>query len=435
MDAVSFFDEIRRARQQGASAGIFSVCSSAPLVLEAALALMAPREGPLLVEATANQVNQFGGYTGMNPAGFARWLHGMAEEQGFPIERLLLGGDHLGPLTWKGMPEAEAVPLAEQLVSDYVEAGFDKIHIDTSMKLADDNENAPLSDEVIARRGARLCAVAEASHARCAAAGTRTTPPVYVIGSEVPVPGGPQHEIDTLSPTSPTACRASISAFRAAFEAAGAGDAFPRVIAFVVQPGVEFTGTEVFAYNRAAARELCAVLKDEPTLVFEGHSTDYQPAQCLKELVEDGVAILKVGPALTYAMREALSSLEQIERVLLLGSVPLSDYEARLEHAMLADNSQWAGHYHGSPLEQEYLRRYSFHDRARYYAGKPEASEGVERLFENLGSLDIPLPLISRHLPLQWDRVQAGLVGQNADALARDYIGQRLAPYLAATGI
>ena len=50
---------------------------------------------------------------------------------------------------------------AEELIRHYVGAGFTKIHIDTSMKVADDDPNIRLSDETIARRGARLARVAE----------------------------------------------------------------------------------------------------------------------------------------------------------------------------------------------------------------------------------------------------------------------------------
>ena len=45
---------------------------------------------------------------------------------------------------------------AEDLIRAYVAAGFTKIHIDTSMKLADDDPGVRLSDETIAKRGARL---------------------------------------------------------------------------------------------------------------------------------------------------------------------------------------------------------------------------------------------------------------------------------------
>ena len=49
-------------------------------------------------------------------------------------------------------------------------------------------------------------------------------------------------------------------------------------------------------------------------LIFEAHSTDYQTPAALAALVRDHFAILKVGPALTFALREALWALDCIER-------------------------------------------------------------------------------------------------------------------------
>ena len=50
---------------------------------------------------------------------------------------------------------------ARELVRCYVAAGFTKIHIDTSMKVADDDPNERLSDATISRRGAELARVCE----------------------------------------------------------------------------------------------------------------------------------------------------------------------------------------------------------------------------------------------------------------------------------
>lgn len=94
-----------------------------------------------------------------------------------------LGGNHLGPNAWQNRCADEAMQLSETLIYDYVAAGFRKIHLDCSMSCADDP--IPLSDDVVASRAARLCQVAERSwqdHGGEA--------PVYVIGTEVPVPGG-----------------------------------------------------------------------------------------------------------------------------------------------------------------------------------------------------------------------------------------------------
>ena len=58
---------------------------------------------------------------------------------------------------------------------------------------------------------------------------------------------------------------------------------------------------------------LTELLKDEAGLVYEAHSTDYQRPESYRNLVRDGFAILKVGPALTFAMREVLEALSLIE--------------------------------------------------------------------------------------------------------------------------
>jgi D-tagatose-1,6-bisphosphate aldolase subunit GatZ/KbaZ len=51
----------------GNRTGVYAVCCAQPLVIEAAIIQAKKDNTPLLVEATANQVNQFGGYTGMYP--------------------------------------------------------------------------------------------------------------------------------------------------------------------------------------------------------------------------------------------------------------------------------------------------------------------------------------------------------------------------------
>ena len=88
----------------------------------------------------------------------------------------------------------------------------------------------------------------------------------------------------------------------------------------MVQPGVEFDHQAVIDYQRDATAELRHVLDTEHNLVFEAHSTDYQRPAQLRELVEDHWAILKVGPALTFAMREALFALAHIESELVAPS-------------------------------------------------------------------------------------------------------------------
>ena len=113
-------------RRNGQNCGIESVCSANEYVLEVALRRSKLFNAPVLIEATANQVNQFGGYTGMYPQDFYDMVLKMASEIGVPEDHVILGGDHLGPLTWQNLPETEAMANSEVLVYQYARAGFTK---------------------------------------------------------------------------------------------------------------------------------------------------------------------------------------------------------------------------------------------------------------------------------------------------------------------
>ena len=75
----------------------------------------------MLIESTCNQVNQYGGYTGMVP----------------------------------NEPAEFAMQKAEVMIHDYVKAGFVKIHLDCSMSLADYPAGG-LDVEVATMRAARV---------------------------------------------------------------------------------------------------------------------------------------------------------------------------------------------------------------------------------------------------------------------------------------
>src|ERR1700761_5412574 len=92
----------------GGPAGIYSVCSAHPWVIRAAAEQAAEDKSLLLVEATSNQVNQFGGYTGMRPAEFRDFVLEIVKAAGLSAGDLVLGGDHLGPNPWRKQPAEEA---------------------------------------------------------------------------------------------------------------------------------------------------------------------------------------------------------------------------------------------------------------------------------------------------------------------------------------
>ena len=420
------------ARENGSPLGICSVCSANEFVLAAGMDRAKKWGVPLLVEATANQVNQFGGYTGMHPEDFVRFVRALAEKEGFPQERLILGGDHLGPLTWKDEPAESAMEKARELVRQYVLAGYQKIHLDTSMRLGDDDPDAPLCETLCAERGAALAAACERAYDELLQRDKNAPCPVYVIGSEVPVPGGVKGEDEGLRVTSPEAFERTLRLFCEEFGKAGAARAAKQIIAVVVQPGVEFGSQDIHAYRPAEARELCARLAAHPGVVFEGHSTDYQTPESLQEMVRDGIAILKVGPALTFALREGLFALSQIERELM--DTGRADFPAALEQAMLECPKNWQGYYGGTPSEQAFLRKYSLSDRCRSEGGGETRAAATGTLRRDLRGREIPRPLLSQYLPRQYAAVRAGTLPNEPRALLIDAVGRVLDEYYGACG-
>lgn len=416
----------------GNPCGITSYCTADALVIEACLRQALHDQGAVLIEATANQVNQFGGYTGMRPPDYRDFVYGIADGVGFPKERLILGGDHLGPLVWQGEPEARAMDKAAQLVYEFVLAGFLKIHLDTSMRLADDSRDAPLSDETIARRAVRLYRAAEAAFDELCKTDPDRQHPVYIIGSEVPIPGGAQTGEDAIAVTSPEALQQTLAVYRSVFAEAGLERAFHDIIAVVVQPGVEFGDADCFHYDRTRARALTAAARALPGIVLEGHSTDYQSAGALREMVEDGVAILKVGPALTFALRESLFALSYMEALLVPEAARANVIET-LEALMLRDPENWNKHYHGDEAQLALKRKFSFSDRCRYYFAAPEFKAAVDQLFSNLDGVTIPLGLLHQFMPLQYNKVRDGVLPLRARELAMDGVAEMTMPYLNAT--
>ena len=401
--------------------GIYSVCSAHPWVIEAAMQQVRADDAHLLLEATSNQVNQAGGYTGMTPVMFRDYVYGIAAESGFDTARLILGGDHLGPNPWQHLDAATAMQNAVEMVRLYVEAGFTKIHLDASMRCADDPAAVP--DEVMAERAAALCSAVESARKRL-----KLPPVVYVIGTEVPTPGGATHALNTLEVTTCEAVEHTLAVHRKAFHDADLDSAWERVVAVVVQPGVEFDHDSVVDYDAAKAAHLQVFLQDHPELVMEAHSSDYQKPHAYEELIRDGFSILKVGPALTYALRETVYSLAAIEREL-MPDEELSHLVETVERTMLAHPADWQKHYRGSAEQQQILRTFSYSDRIRYYWRFPEIEAAVARLMENLKRTGLPETLLSQHCPRQYDEVRAGRLENDPKALVIENIRAVLRTY------
>ncbi|AFP71716.1 MULTISPECIES: tagatose-bisphosphate aldolase subunit GatZ [Enterobacter] len=412
--------DIIARHKAGEHVGICSVCSAHPLVIEAALRFDLNTDNKVLIEATSNQVNQFGGYTGMTPADFRDFVLNIARDVGFPRERLILGGDHLGPNCWQNEPAEAAMEKSVELIKTYVAAGFTKIHLDASMSCADDP--VPLAPVVVAQRAAQLCKAAEetANEEQKAAL-------TYVIGTEVPVPGGEASSINCVHVTRVEDAAQTLDTHRAAFSALGLEDAMTRVIAIVVQPGVEFDHTQIIPYQPHAAEALSGWIRQTP-MVYEAHSTDYQTRQAYQALVRDHFAILKVGPALTFALREAIFALAQMERELIAPEQRSHVLEV-IDEVMLNEPDYWKKYYRPTWSQAMVDIHFSLSDRIRYYWPHPRIRQGVEKLLTNMSNTSLPLGLISQFMPVQFERLSMNEIVATPHNLIIDKIQDVLRAY------
>lgn len=389
--------DIITQHKAGDSCGIYCVCSAHPLVIEAAIVHAQGTGDLLVIEATSNQVNQYGGYTGMMPEDFRKMVSDIASRLDFPLSRIVFGGDHLGPNCWQHLDASEAMARSDVLIDAYVRAGFRKIHLDCSMACADDT--IPLDDGILAERAARLCAVAERAWKDVGGEA-----PVYIVGTEVPVPGGAKEDIGELLPTSKDDATTTLETHKAAFADAGLTDAWQRVIALVVQPGVEFDHHGVIAYQPERAEALSQYSETQERILFEAHSTDYQSEANLTALVSGHFAILKVGPWLTFALREACWALDAMEQEW-LPEEERAQLRASLLQVMKAQPEHWEKYYDGERYPVELDCQYSFSDRIRYYWPMPEVQQALARLMENFDRNPPPLTLLSQYMPEQYSAV------------------------------
>jgi D-tagatose-1,6-bisphosphate aldolase subunit GatZ/KbaZ len=416
--------------KQGRHIAIPSYCTGNKRVIEAILEYYKDKDSLVLFEATANQVNQFGGYTGMQPLDYKNMVLELARKIKINPHKILLGGDHLGPLVWCKEPEKQAMDKAQELVKLFVSAGYQKIHLDTSMRLADDPKERVLSKKVIAQRGALLCRVCEDTFKEYKRKYPEAVHPVYIIGSEVPIPGGSSGEENQgLHITEVNDFQETIKVYKEEFAKIGLQEAFNYIVGIVVQPGVEFNNDGAVDFVPEKAQALAKAIKDDQQLVLEGHSTDYQMPVKLKAMVESGVVILKVGPALTFAYREAIMAMEQI----MFAIEGYTGFSKTLMKVMLADDKNWKNHYSSTSNLKLYLQ-YSFSDRCRYYLGAPEVVRAIEVLKYKFNATEIPLFLIHQYLPLQYSEIREGNLKVSFDSIINNVIGRVIDNYEYAAG-
>lgn len=414
---IDIFNLIEQNRA-GEHVGLPCFCTANEEVLRTALKFAARTGFPTVLEATCNQVNQFGGYTGMKPVEFVGWVTKMMAEYEVPFDQIILGGDHLGPNPWQDEDAHSAMQKAEELVRDYVKAGFRKIHLDASMACG--GEATP-SFELVAERAARLCAVAEAE-------APNPEKLFYIIGTEVPVPGGETDNMEGISVTSPDRLQETIETHRTAFERKGLSHVWPRIVSVVTQPGVDFSHDAIFPFVPEKAQYLSKSILQYDHFTFEAHSTDYQPTSALSQLVGMHFFFLKVGPELTFRFREAVYAMGEIERH--LGCEVPSNIKSVLGDALDENPAHWKKYYRGTDAEIAMLKDFSYSDRVRYYWTVPRVKASLEQLYANLQSATIPDGLVSQYFPAS----KFGHITSHPEHLVDQLIDNSIGRYFKACG-
>ncbi len=371
---------------------------------------------------------------GMTPKQFAEYVCSIVDELHFPKKNIILGGDHLGPNVWRNEPAEKAMHKSRQLVRDYVLAGYTKIHLDASMKCADDPAGHPLERSISAERAAELCEAAEKALAKFKKNSAKVR---YVIGTEVPSPGGLYAGDRGIAVTKVEDVEQTIELTKKAFIKRGLERAWERVIAVVVQPGIEFGDDQLFEYDHDKVLPLSHFIEPYEHLIYEAHSTDYQARGALKCLVEDHFAVLKVGPALTFAFREAVFALAMIEAEWLSAKpgTTISNVREILEEAMLENPIYWEKYYSGEEDALRFARAFSFSDRSRYYWPHQKVQESLQLLLANLRENHVPLSLLSQFLPEQYDKVRSGILLNTPRTLIHDKIMKVISDYTYACGL
>ncbi|MCL4152741.1 UNVERIFIED_CONTAM: hypothetical protein GTU68_045594, partial [Idotea baltica] len=252
---------------------------------------------------------------------------------------------------------------------------------------------------------------------------------VYVIGTEVPIPGGETEEPDALDVTSVPRFRDTIATHREAFSKRGLDAAWDRIVSVVTQPGVDFSHTSIFTFDPTAAKPLADAIHTEPGMSYEAHSTDYQPTDALAALVENHFFFLKVGPELTFRFREAVFALADIETHL-TPDAP-SKLKETIAKRMVENDEHWHAYYHGTKEEIALLRTFSYSDRIRYYWADLEVSSALNQLIDNLNEIPVSDTIVSQY----FNGLGFGEIPSNPQALIADHVQRCIHRYYQAAGL
>ena len=93
--------------------------------------------------------------------------------------------------------------------------------------------------------------------------------------------------------------------------------------------------------------------------------------------------------------------------------VVLSGLRKVVDQAMQANPEPWQLYYRNNETKKDFLRKYGFSDRIRYYWHIPRVSRALTILIKNLTKNPIPLALLSQYMPVQYQVVREGFLENN----------------------
>ena len=329
-----------------------SFCTSNFDVLRSVVIFAKLNNLPILIESTSNQVNQFGGYTSLKPHQFYKKINGIATKLNYR-KKLIIGADHLGPLPWKHMGKKKAIENSIKLFKNIVNTGYDKIHIDTGIKIKGDQT---LFKKMIYDR----CKIIYNSIDK-----NKLRKVFFVFGTEVPIAGGSK-----IYKSKITSMASIILDFKFYKK-------IKNSFSLVVEPGLGFTNKKIYPLKmNFFQKKKNFSLKNNFT--YEAHSTDFQNLKSLKKLVNNNFKFLKVGPELTYYFMKAILKMEIIEKFVYKKNV--SNIKKIISKEMDRDKINWIKYYFGNKTDIEYLKFNSYLDRSRYYWNKKNVINSLDKL-------------------------------------------------------
>ena len=338
-----------------------SFCSSNSTVLNTLIKFCKLHNLPILIESTSNQVNQFGGYSNKTPNVFIKTVKQIARKENFNLKKLFFGGDHLGPLPWKNYNSQIAMQNSLKLVKSYLKAGYNKIHLDTSIKCLDDKK---INNQLVYNRTSFIFKKLNLKK--------YISKIFFVFGTEVPLSGG--NDTNIISQTSINQIKSEFLSFKKLLGIK------KLKFAMVIEPGMKFMHNNIKKPNLINFVQKKKFSKKN-NFMYEAHSSDFQSLNTLKNLVKNNFKFLKVGPELTYNLTKSFLYMEKIEIKLIKKK---SLFSKILFQHMNKNNTFWISYFKKKKKTtfKEIIK--SKFDRTRYYLENKKILTSINLLKKNI---------------------------------------------------